>query len=114
MIDNKKDDSNNTEEQQIVRGMLHIAVLSLLESSRKYGAELLIALDRTPFSSKVGTLYPLLTRMEKAELLSADWHIEKGQTPRKYYRITPLGREKLAQYRAFLSQIQTYLGGKKK
>ena len=113
MTDNKKDGPNNTEEQQIVRGMLHIAVLSLLESGRKYGAELLIALDGTHFSSKVGTLYPLLTRMEKSDLLTADWHIERGQTPRKYYRITPLGKEKLAEYRAFLSQIQTYLGGKK-
>lgn len=112
MTNNKKDFEPNGEEQQIVRGMLHIAVLSLLESGRKYGAELLIALDGTPFSSKVGTLYPLLTRMEKSGLLSADWHIEKGQTPRKYYRITPLGREKLSEYRAFLRQIQTYLGGK--
>jgi len=113
MTDNKNDSGNSTEEQQIVRGMLHIAVLSQLEHGRKYGAELLIALDGTPFSSKVGTLYPLLTRMEKSGLLSADWRIERGQTPRKYYRITPLGHEKLTQYRAFLSQIQTYLGGKK-
>lgn len=112
MTNNKKDFEPNGEEQQIVRGMLHIAVLSLLESGRKYGAELLIALDGTPFSSKVGTLYPLLTRMEKSGLLSADWHIEKGQTPRKYYRITTLGRGKLTEYRAFLRQIQTYLGGK--
>lgn len=109
---NKKYTETSGEEQQIVRGMLHIAVLAELDHGRKYGAELLIALDKTPFSSKVGTLYPLLNRMEKSKLLSADWHIEPGQTPRKYYRITALGHEKLQQYRDFLTQIHTYLGGK--
>jgi PadR family transcriptional regulator PadR len=114
MSQNKQDTENAAEQQQFIRGMLHVAVLAELEHSKRYGAELLIALDKTPFSSKVGTLYPLLGRMERSGLLSADWQIEPGQTPRKYYRITSLGREKLTQYRAFLSQIQTYLGGKKK
>ncbi|MBL8031208.1 MAG: PadR family transcriptional regulator [Candidatus Doudnabacteria bacterium] len=102
----------SAEQQQIVRGMLHIAVLAELEIGKRYGAELLIALSKTPFTSKVGTLYPLLNRMEKDELLVSDWQIVPGQTPRRYYRLTNHGQQKLAEYRSFLQTIQTHLGGK--
>ncbi len=102
----------SAEQQQIIRGMLHIAVLAELENGKKYGAELLIALSKTPFTSKVGTLYPLLNRMEKDGSLDADWFVSEGQTPRKYYRVTARGKEKLQKYRSFLAHIQTYLGGK--
>jgi PadR family transcriptional regulator PadR len=106
MMNNKQD-----EQQQIIRGMLQIAVLTELEYGRKYGAQLLVALSKTPFSSKVGTLYPLLNRMEKNGLLSCNWHMTAGQTPRKYYQVTALGQKKLHEDREFLRQIQTYLGG---
>ncbi len=102
----------STEQQQIVRGMLHVAVLAELERGKKYGAELLIALSKTPFTSKVGTLYPLLNRMEKDGLLASDWQVEPGQTPRRYYRLTKHGQQKLAEYRSFLKIVQTHLGGK--
>lgn len=100
------------EQQQIIRGMLHIAVLSELSTCKKCGVDLLVALDKTPFSSKVGTLYPLLTRMEKNGLLTSDWSIADTKTPRKYYRLTAHGKQKLKEYREFLRQIQDYLGGK--
>ena len=100
-----------SEQQQIVRGMLHVAVLREIEQGKKYGAELLIALSKTPFSSKVGTLYPVLTRLEKSGLLSSEWQISAGQTPRKYYALTGLGRSKLRKNRDFLEIIHTYLRG---
>lgn len=102
-----------TEQQQIIRGMLHIAVLAQLESGKMYGAELLIALGKTPFTSKVGTLYPLLNRMEKDGLLVSDWQVAAGQTPRRYYRLSSVGHEKLREYREFLRHIQKIVGGKK-
>lgn len=111
MLDNKPV-ATSTEQQQIIRGMLHVAVLAELEGGKKCGVELLIALEKTPFSSKVGTLYPLLTRMEKNGFLSSDWSVAKNKTPRKYYRLTTLGKNKLTEYRDFLSQIHKLLGGK--
>jgi PadR family transcriptional regulator PadR len=107
-----KNNEISTEQQQIIRGMLHIAVLAQLAKGKRYGAELLIALSKTPFTSRVGTLYPLLNRMEKDGLLASDWQMEPGQTPRRYYRLTKTGTQKLTESRAFLAHIQTYLGGK--
>lgn len=110
MLNNQLDAS--AEQQQIIRGMLHVAVLNELERHKKCGVDLLIALEKTPFSSKVGTLYPLLTRMEKNGLLSSHWSVASSHTPRKYYRLTATGKNKLKEYRAFLSQVHNYLGGK--
>ncbi|QQS69331.1 PadR family transcriptional regulator [Candidatus Saccharibacteria bacterium] len=107
-----KNIGNDPEKQQIIRGMLHLAVMTELEKGKRYGAELLISLSKTPFTSRVGTLYPLLNRMEKDGLLDSDWLMEPGQTPRRYYRLTKQGQAKLAEYREFLTYIQTYLGGK--
>ena len=107
-----KNNGVDPEKQQIIRGMLHLAVMAELEKGKRYGAELLISLSKTPFTSRVGTLYPLLNRMEKDGLLDSDWQMEPGQTPRRYYRLTKQGQAKLAEYREFLTYIQTYLGGK--
>jgi PadR family transcriptional regulator PadR len=41
-----------------------------------------------------GTLYPLLRRLEKQGLLESEWEVGEAR-PRKYYRISPLGREVL-------------------
>lgn len=99
------------EQQQIIRGMLHIVVLAELAKKRQYGAELLIGLSETPFSSKVGTLYPLLNRLEKDGLLISEWQMTTGQTPRKYYQISVKGREKLAEYRQFMTDVYKQIGG---
>lgn len=107
-----KNNGVDPEKQQIIRGMLHLAVMAELEKGKRYGAELLISLSKTPFTSRVGTLYPLLNRMEKDGLLDSDWQMEPGQTPRRYYRLTKQGQAKVAEYREFLGRIQTYLGGK--
>ena len=110
MLNNNSKNASG-EQQQIIRGMLHVAILAELGKGKKCGVDLLLALEKTPFSSKVGTLYPLLTRMEKNKLLSSDWSVATSHTPRKYYRLTKLGGEKLKEYRNFLRQVHQYLGG---
>jgi len=45
-----------------------------------------------------GTLYPLLTRQKKAELLSYRWEESTKGPPRKYYVITEKGK-------AFLEEL---------
>ena len=40
-----------------------------------------------------GTLYPLLTRLKNAGMLSYNWVESTSGPPRKYYKLTPLGTE---------------------
>lgn len=78
---------------ELRRGILVLAVLSQLESAR-YGYSLIQQLSEQGLEIEEGTLYPLLRRLEKDGLLESEWEV--GETrPRKYYRISPAGREVL-------------------
>jgi len=44
---------------------------------------------------KEGTLYPLLTRLKNAGILSYSWRESTGGPPRKYYDLTAAGQELL-------------------
>ncbi len=82
---------------EIRRGVVVLAVLSQMDTAR-YGYSLIQQLAEQGLEIEEGTLYPLLRRLEKQGLLESEWEV--GETrPRKYYRISPLGREVLAALR---------------
>ena len=73
------------------RGVLQLAVLSLLRTPT-YGYDLLNVLGTAGLRTEEGTLYPVLRRLEKEDLLSSEWNTS-GTRPRKYYRTTDRGKE---------------------
>ena len=93
-------------ETELKRGILQIAVLSLLREAR-YGYQLGRMLADRGLSVEEGTLYPILRRMEEQGLLEARWVTEQAR-PRKYYRTTPDGEESL---RAILEVWERVNGG---
>ena len=80
-------------ETELKRGILQVAVLSLLLEPR-YGYQIGRLLGEHGLSVEEGTLYPLLRRMEEQGLLESWWVTEQAR-PRKYYRVTPEGSETL-------------------
>lgn len=46
-----------------------------------------------------GMLYPVLHRLERAGHIQARWEVAPSGRRRKYYRVTPAGREQLAEER---------------
>ncbi len=77
--------------QELKRGSLVLGVLSRLEEE-KYGYALIKELGDYGLQVDQSTLYPLLKRLEKQGLLESLWNLVESR-PRKYYRITDLGRE---------------------
>ncbi len=78
---------------ELRRGVLVLAVLSQMDTAR-YGYSLIQRLAAQGLDIEEGTLYPLLRRLEKQGLLESEWEV--GETrPRKYYRLSPVGREVL-------------------
>jgi DNA-binding PadR family transcriptional regulator len=77
--------------QELRRGTIVVATLSLLQTP-KYGYALLQSLETAGIVVDIGTLYPLLRRLEKQGILESDWDT-KDTRPRKYYRLSTLGRE---------------------
>jgi PadR family transcriptional regulator PadR len=80
-------------ETELKRGILQVAVLSLLLEPR-YGYQVGRMLGDHGLAVEEGTLYPLLRRMEEQGLLESWWVTEQAR-PRKYYRVTEDGKESL-------------------
>ena len=78
---------------ELRRGVVVLAVLSQMDTAR-YGYSLIQRLAERGLDVEEGTLYPLLRRLEKQGLLESEWEIGEAR-PRKYYRISPLGRKVL-------------------
>lgn len=81
---------------ELRRGALVLAVLSQLKTEQ-YGYSLKQALADKGLPINEGTLYPLMRRLEKQGLLQSDWRVIDDKRPRRYYIISPLGAEMLAQ-----------------
>ena len=75
---------------ELRRGTLVLAVLSQLDKEQ-YGYDLMKLLEEKGLSIDQGTLYPLLRRLEKQNLLESEWRVEKSR-PRRYYKINEFGK----------------------
>ncbi len=86
---------------QLMKGILEGCVLGIISKGETYGYEILNELECFGFEELgEGTLYPIITRLDKGGLISC----RKAKSPlgpiRKYYSITPLGTEKLEEFKA--------------
>lgn len=82
---------------QMRKGMLEFCVLLLLKRGPAYASEMISGLKEARLIVVEGTLYPLLTRLKNDGLLSYEWQESTSGPPRKYYSLTPVGRQFLDQ-----------------
>lgn len=83
------------------RGMLEPFVLATVEHRRRYAAEIAEALAAAGFPVLEGTLYPLLNRLRRDELVEHEWQESPSGPPRKYLSLTPAGRAQLTAFRDY-------------
>lgn len=85
----------NSLSTELRRGTLTLAVLSQLRTPQ-YGYSLVQLLEGAGISIEQSTLYPLLRRLEKQELVTSSWDTSESR-PRKYYVLSEYGFEILLQ-----------------
>lgn len=83
---------------QIKRGTLEFCILLMIRQKPTYGYEIISTLEKYPILAvKENTIYPLLRRLQKEELIKSFWQEGvEGLPPRKYYSITDKGNECIA------------------
>ena len=91
---------------QLMKGILEGLVLSIVARGETYGYEILSVLEDAGFESLgEGTLYPVLTRLDKNGLIAC----RRAKSPlgpiRKYYSVTEKGKQELAEFRARYAAI---------
>jgi PadR family transcriptional regulator PadR len=94
--------SNDKWEVQLRKGCVELATLASLWRGRLYGLEMLRTLEYgSGLVVSEGTIYPLLSRLERAGLVEAEW-VETGLGhPRKYYTLTAAGAQRTVEMRRF-------------
>ena len=87
-------DLENTK-AQMRKGILEYCILSILSRNSCYASDIIKELKEAKVIVVEGTLYPLLTRQKNAGLFSYRWEESQQGPPRKYYELTPQGKEYL-------------------
>jgi PadR family transcriptional regulator, regulatory protein PadR len=79
-------------ESQVRKGTLDFLILLFLRKKEYYGYELIkVVKDTTELEISEGTIYPLLNRLKREELIASRWLDMDAGMPRKYYQITEKG-----------------------
>jgi len=101
-------------QSQIRKGTLEFIILLVLNKREYYGYELIKQIrDTLDMETSEGTIYPILTRLKKAALVTSRWEHQDSGMPRKYYQITPKGattlRDMQSEWVHFTGSIQKLL-----
>jgi PadR family transcriptional regulator PadR len=97
-----------SQRSQMLKGLLDPCLLAITAGEPRYGYEIVSALGEAGLVDVAeGSVYPALTRLERAGLLQAERVPSPEGPPRKYYRPTRLGERQLAEWREGWSALAT-------
>jgi PadR family transcriptional regulator PadR len=85
-------DIQNTQ-SQMRKGVLEFCILSIIRQGEVYPSDLVERMKSANLHILEGTLYPLLTRLKNAGLLTYRWVESNSGPPRKYFVMTDKGLE---------------------
>lgn len=91
------------------KGLLEFAILQIVSGNTVYVGDILAALASTPFATQEGTLYPLLSRLRREELVDYEWVESGAGPPRKYYQLTDKGAGRLEELAAYWRHLTNTL-----
>ena len=92
-------DIDNTQ-AQMRKGVLEFCILATLANGESYPTEVIDKMKEAKLVVVEGTLYPVLTRLKNMGLLAYRWEESTSGPPRKYYKLTPVGKQ-------FLKELET-------
>ena len=97
---------------ELKRGSADLMILAVLEARARHGYEIAKLIDDRSdgvLRFHVGSLYPMLYRMERRGWIEGKWIEKSGQRRRRYYTLLPAGQKVLAEQRASWHELLTAL-----
>ncbi len=92
---------------QFLRGTLEGCILKIIEQNETYGYEITEKLQKFGFAEiSEGTIYPLLLRLEKNQMIDSIKKESAYGPKRKYYNLTDTGRKELQEFYALWCEIR--------
>lgn len=81
---------------QMLKGILEGCILKIIDNKEVYGYEMNIKLKEYGISEiSDGTIYPLLLKLQKQNLIVGEMRPSEEGPMRKYYKLTEEGKENL-------------------
>jgi PadR family transcriptional regulator, regulatory protein PadR len=81
---------------QLRKGSLGLCMLALLANQERYGYQIAQSLTESAgLAVSEGTIYPLLSRLQREGLVVSEWRESPAGPPRKYYSLTDKGHKTL-------------------
>ena len=99
-------DYANQLDTQMRKGFLVYCVLLICSHGDVYTSDIIKRLHSASLVVVEGTIYPLLSRLQKDGLLLHDWKESTQGPPRKYYRVSPVGQKILEELKKTNHQLQ--------
>lgn len=91
---------------QLLKGILEGCVLAVISKGETYGYRIITQLEQSGFERMLeGTLYPVLTRLEKRQLIKCRTEKSPLGPMRKYYSITENGLLELQRFKTDFARI---------
>jgi PadR family transcriptional regulator, regulatory protein PadR len=112
MKDAAHDQENSDKwEVQLRKGCLELAILAALWDEKLYGLEILRRLESdSDLVISEGTVYPLLSRLKSLGFLKSEWVESDAGHPRKYYRLTPAGKQRTQEMAGIWRRFSSSMG----
>ncbi len=92
------------------KGILEYCILSIINQKEVYTSDILESLKAADLLVVEGTLYPLLTRLKNNGILTYRWEESPSGPPRKYFGLTPTGKDLLQQLQDEWKAISDSIG----
>ena len=84
---------------QMLKGVLEGCLLAVISEGEAYGYEMIEKLNSYGITMvSEGSIYPLLIRMQKEELLQSEMKDSPSGPRRKYYTLTEKGQKELNEF----------------
>jgi PadR family transcriptional regulator len=91
---------------QMRKGFLVYCVLLICSTGNVYSLEIIRKLQQASLVVVEGTIYPLLSRLQKDGLITHAWKESTQGPPRKYYKISGEGQKVLSELEKTNRQLQ--------
>lgn len=92
---------------ELMRGVLEYCVLALIREGDAYAYDIVRRLADHALVTSEGTIYPLLTRLRRDQLVATEWRESNDGPPRRYYRLTESGARALGSFVSDWSSFRT-------
>jgi len=91
---------------QLRKGLLEVVVLNLLQHGQRHGYEMVQNLKQSQgLKIREGNIYPILARLQTDGLVKSYSEASRDGPPRKYFKLTKLGKKVLVDMNSHWNQI---------